>query len=181
MGAMLHDVGKVATSDLILKKPAQLSFEEFEIMKQHTIHGARLFSNPQSDYDEAAAIIALNHHEKWDGTGYPATWIRLQANRCQAMKATSPGPLPGKRGKEIPIFGRIVAIADVYDALSPQSEATKSRGMNRGALKSSARAQAPILIRNWWKFSWNRLAFIRAIQIAVRGIGRLPANQATGY
>ena len=69
MAAILHDVGKVAISDIILKKPAQLSNDEYEIMKQHTILGAKLFIDRQSDFDEAAMIVALNHHEKWDGNG----------------------------------------------------------------------------------------------------------------
>ena len=71
MAAMLHDVGKVAISDLILKKPARLTLDEFEIMKRHTYLGARLFKGMQSDFEEVAAEVALNHHEKWDGTGYP--------------------------------------------------------------------------------------------------------------
>src|SRR4030066_1671292 len=71
MAAMLHDVGKVAISDVILKKPAKLDINEIEIMKQHTYLGARLFSNPYSDFDEAASLVALNHHEKWNGRGYP--------------------------------------------------------------------------------------------------------------
>jgi response regulator RpfG family c-di-GMP phosphodiesterase len=119
MAAMLHDVGKVAISDLILKKPSSLSVAEFEIMKQHTIHGARLFSNLQSDYDEAAAIITLNHHEKWDGSGYPG-YVDPTTGKPLAEHSGPAGSPNGKKGSEIPLFGRIVAIADVYDALSTQ-------------------------------------------------------------
>ena len=68
---MLHDVGKITISDLILKKPGRFGQEEYEIMKQHTVLGARLFSDRQSDFDEAAAQVVLNHHERWDGDGYP--------------------------------------------------------------------------------------------------------------
>ena len=71
IAAMLHDLGKVAISDLILKKPDKLDPEEFRIMQSHTIQGARLFQNQESALDVLCAEIALNHHEKWDGTGYP--------------------------------------------------------------------------------------------------------------
>ena len=64
-------------------------------MKEHTIVGAQLFADPKSEIDEAAGVVALNHHERWDGGGYPH----------------------GKSGDEIPLFGRLVAVADVYDAL----------------------------------------------------------------
>ncbi len=104
LAAMLHDVGKVAVSDLILKKPGRLTPEEFEMIKQHVIVGAGLFSDRKSEFDEAAAEVALNHHERWDGTGYPG-------------RPETPGA-PGKKGEAIPLFGRIVAIADVFDALS---------------------------------------------------------------
>ena len=67
MAAMLHDVGKIAISDVILKKPSRFNEDEFETMKQHTFLGARLFLNSQSDFDEAAFDVALNHHERWDG------------------------------------------------------------------------------------------------------------------
>lgn len=117
MAAMLHDVGKVSTSDLILKKPARLSEDEYEIMKQHTIQGARLFQNRQSDFDEAAGVVALNHHERWDGNGYPGYIDFLTGLPLKGFALTK-GRARGKKGTEIPLFGRIVALADVFDALS---------------------------------------------------------------
>lgn len=117
MAAMLHDVGKVATSDLILKKPTRLSADEFETMKQHTILGARLFLQQQSDFDEAAGIVALNHHERWDGKGYPGH-IDFRSGKPLKEYLTQDGRVRGKKGAEIPLFGRIVALADVFDALS---------------------------------------------------------------
>jgi putative two-component system response regulator len=86
----------VAISDLILKKADRLSPEEFATMKSHTYLGARLFRNMQSDFEEVAAQVALNHHEKWDGTGYPR----------------------GLKEDEIPIAARIFAVADVWEALT---------------------------------------------------------------
>jgi HD-GYP domain-containing protein (c-di-GMP phosphodiesterase class II) len=115
MAAMLHDVGKVAISDVILKKPARFNDEEFEIMKQHTFLGARLFSDARSDFDEVAAEVALNHHERWDGMGYPGP-IDMKTGKSKKKKNTKSG-CNGKKGAYIPIFGRIVALADVYDAL----------------------------------------------------------------
>ncbi len=117
MAAMLHDVGKVAISDVILKKPGRFSKDEFEIMKQHTILGARLFLDRQSDFDKAALVVALTHHERWDGKGYPGP-VNILDGRPITNSATSEEMPVGIKKEEIPLFGRIVAIADVYDALS---------------------------------------------------------------
>jgi HD-GYP domain-containing protein (c-di-GMP phosphodiesterase class II) len=114
MASMLHDVGKVAISDVILKKPGRLTDEEFETMKIHTWCGARLFTNKQSEFDEVAQMVAATHHEDWDGNGYPG---HVDYETGKPLKTDSSGNIIGKRGREIPVFGRIVAIADVYDAL----------------------------------------------------------------
>ncbi|WP_456382597.1 response regulator [Hydrogenimonas sp.] len=92
----MHDVGKIAIPDEILLKPGKLTPDEFEIMKRHAQIGGELFGHSERPFMKAARIVALEHHENYDGTGYPY----------------------GKKGEEIHIFGRIVAIADVFDALS---------------------------------------------------------------
>ena len=95
LAAPMHDAGKIGIADKILLKPDKLSKNEFEMMKTHTQLGHDLLFDEENEYLKAAALIALEHHEKWDGTGYPH----------------------GKKGEEISIFGRIVAIAAVFDAL----------------------------------------------------------------
>jgi len=108
--AILHDIGKVAISDIILKKPATLTDEERRQIKLHTIHGARLFLRSNSAWDIYAAEVTLNHHEHWDGTGYPGKIPDILQNRIKEFG-------PGKKGTEIPLSARIVAITDTFDAL----------------------------------------------------------------
>ena len=109
LSAMLHDVGKIAISDLILKKPGRFDEEERTIMNYHTIYGARLFKNSTSELDQLSFKIALNHHETWDGKGYPGKVKDIYSDDVKMAG--------GKKKNEIPLSGRIVAIADVYDAL----------------------------------------------------------------
>ncbi|HOV84859.1 MAG TPA: HD domain-containing protein [Syntrophobacteraceae bacterium] len=94
--APMHDVGKIGVPDRILLKPGKLDAEEWEIMKQHTLLGELILEGSQNHYIKLAKIIAATHHERWDGTGYPM----------------------GLKGEEIPLIGRITAVADVFDALT---------------------------------------------------------------
>jgi two-component system response regulator RpfG len=95
MAAPMHDIGKIGIRDEILLKPGRLTNEEFEVMKDHTRIGHEILKDSPSKFLQMGAVIALGHHEKYDGTGYPF----------------------GKHGDDIPIEARIVAVADVYDAL----------------------------------------------------------------
>jgi len=92
----LHDIGKVAIPDAILLKPGKLTPEEYEEMKKHPLYGARMLENAESRLLQLGRNIALAHHEHWDGTGYPQ----------------------GLNSDEIPLEARIVAVADVFDALT---------------------------------------------------------------
>jgi putative two-component system response regulator len=98
LAAPMHDIGKIGIGDAILLKPGKLSPEERAVMEQHTTGGYRLLADGHSDLVRAAAEIAWCHHERWDGSGYPR----------------------GLAGAEIPLFARIAAVADVFDALSSE-------------------------------------------------------------
>lgn len=117
MAAMLHDVGKIATPGHILKKPyAELTPEEIKIFRQHVVYGALLFPDVFSGFEEMARVIALNHHERWDGSGYPGH-IRVEDGSPLPGYEKADGSAFGKRGNEIPIYARIVAVANAYDDL----------------------------------------------------------------
>lgn len=115
IAALLHDIGKVAIPDAILKKHGPLTKKEKKVMQEHAWRGANLFINPNSEFDEAASCVALNHHEKWDGTGYPG-YINIKDGTTLPSHKNK----PNKKGNEIPLLGQIVAIADVYDALNSE-------------------------------------------------------------
>ena len=110
LAALLHDVGKIAVPDAILKKPGRLTAEEFAEMKKHPMQGVRILANIQGPAVAAVLPGVRYHHERWDGTGYPE----------------------GLRGDNIPLLGRLLGVADFYDAVTsarayrpaiPQAEA----------------------------------------------------------
>ncbi len=119
LAAPMHDLGKIGIPDAILQKPAGLTSEEFAVMKTHTVIGARMLEGSESAILQLAHEIALAHHERWNGTGYPR----------------------GLAGLEIPEVARILAIVDVYDALThrrvyrealPEYEAMEIMEQGRG-------------------------------------------------
>ncbi len=117
IAAMLHDVGKVAIPDRILKKPGKLDDAEYRHMQTHSVLGGRLFADASTPYDEAAYEVAIHHHDKWDGTGYPGGVDAAMIAAMPVEIESNPVAKP-LRGLEIPLFARIVAVADVYDALT---------------------------------------------------------------
>jgi HD-GYP domain-containing protein (c-di-GMP phosphodiesterase class II) len=106
LSALLHDVGKIGVPDAILNKPGKLTHEEFAEMRRHPGHGAAILANIESAKVTALLPGVKCHHERWDGTGYP----------------------DGLRGEEIPLLGRILAVADFLDALT--SERAYRKGLS---------------------------------------------------
>lgn len=96
VASQMHDVGKIGIPDSILLKPGKFTDDEFYIMKQHPLLGARILGGSPSKLLQIGQTIAMSHHEKWDGSGYPN----------------------GTKGEKIPLWGRICAVADVFDALT---------------------------------------------------------------
>ena len=144
----LHDVGKIYISDRILRKPGKLTDEEFDDMKNHTIVGKQIVERvevltKQSEFLKYAKIFAASHHEKWDGTGYPE----------------------GLKAEEIPLLGRIMAVADVYDALTsfrPYKEAFSHEEAVRAIIEGSGTQFDPLLVdafvraKEQFRHSWSR-------------------------
>lgn len=94
----MHDVGKIAVPEAILRKPSELDSQEWKVMRQHSAIGSRILENSSSQILQAGRVIALHHHERWDGAGYPS----------------------GLSGSDIPLWGRICAVADVFDAVTSE-------------------------------------------------------------
>lgn len=107
--APMHDIGKIGVPDNILLKPGKLDSDEWVIMKQHTTFGAKILEGSDDEFLKLAEIIALSHHEKWDGSGYPK----------------------GLKGTEIPVPGHITAVADVFDALTTERPYKKAFSLEK--------------------------------------------------
>lgn len=125
--APMHDVGKIGIPDCIIRKPGKLNCDEWKMMKTHTVIGAKIIGEHKSDILKAAGTIALTHHEKWDGSGYPR----------------------GLERKQIPVYGRIAALADVFDALTsvrPYKDAWSVEDAVEEIKKCSGRHFDPYLV-----------------------------------
>ena len=134
LAAPLHDLGKIGIHDSILLKPGRLLSTEFEIMQQHTLIGARILSGSRSRWLQVAEQIALSHHERWDGSGYPH-------HLCSAA---------------IPLMGRLVAIADVFDALTherPYKSAWTRQDAEQEIANQSGRQFDPEVVKAFLQLS----------------------------
>ncbi|MDE2585893.1 MAG: response regulator [Betaproteobacteria bacterium] len=138
----MHDVGKVGTPDYILLKPGRLTEDEFRVMQQHASIGHDILQGSQSPILQAAAEIARCHHEKYDGSGYPR----------------------GLKGEEIPLHSRIVAVADVFDALTSERPYKKAWDLERAAAlvrEGAGRHFDPKCVEAFFR-SWDEVLAIRA-------------------
>ncbi len=163
--AMLHDVGKNGVPDHILQKPGPLTPEERSVVQRHVLLGAQLFVDQRTEHEAAAREVALNHHERWDGDGYPG---HVTERGVPLADPVTGGPRQGgKRGEEIPIFARIVGLADVHDALSsprPYKDAWPERRVLDTLRGESGRHFDPELV----ELLFERLESIREIRESSR-------------
>jgi putative two-component system response regulator len=139
--APMHDIGKVGIADGILLKPGRLTPDEFDVMKQHAIFGYEILKGSSSKVLQAGADIARAHHEKFDGTGYPQ----------------------GLQGEGIPIFSRIVAVADVFDALTSERPYKKAWSLEQAVdhLKANAGTHFDPLCVDAFLAQWEAVLEIR--------------------
>lgn len=139
--APMHDIGKVGIADGILLKPGRLTPDEFEVMKQHAMFGYEILKGSSSKVLQAGADIARAHHEKFDGTGYPQ----------------------GLQGESIPIFSRIVAVADVFDALTSERPYKKAWSLEQAVdhLKANAGTHFDPLCVDAFLAQWEAVLEIR--------------------
>jgi len=114
----MHDIGKIMLPDNILKKKGKLTEKEKSIMRKHAEVGAKMFKNAKSPIMKACGVIAMVHHERFDGSGYPC----------------------GLKGKEIPLYGRIVALADCFDAYTSERSYKKAYGFDQSVSMVMERA-----------------------------------------
>jgi putative two-component system response regulator len=137
----MHDIGKIGVPDAILLKPGKLTPEEWVVMREHTTIGSRILENSTSDLLQAGSIIAMTHHEKWDGSGYPK----------------------GLAGEDIPLYGRISAVADVFDALTSKRP-YKEAFSNKVALEIMAEGRGSHFDPNIYDAFLRRFEDFRRIQ-----------------
>jgi response regulator RpfG family c-di-GMP phosphodiesterase len=166
IAAMLHDVGKIGIPDSILKKPSALEPDEYKIMQRHTLIGAFLCQGTgvQTEFDEVSQIVALHHHERWDGSGYPGPVDEtLWQNRSSEMPDQH-----GLRGEDIPIEARIVGLADVFDALS-SSRSYKEPWPEERVLEEIQSLSEKHFDPELVEIFFSEIDRIRAVQLAFSG------------
>jgi putative two-component system response regulator len=160
LAAPLHDIGKIAIPDAILLKPGPLTESEFEQMKQHVVIGAELLAGSTSPVLETARQIVLSHHERWGGAGYPR----------------------GIAGEEIPVEGRIVAVADVFDALTherPYKQAWSAGRAVETVIADAGRAFDPDVVEAFAALNHEHLlATIEGARRARLVVAKLPDGEA---